>query len=196
VLKVLIPLANSREFRIFASQFKKISNMKRVDFGTRDYSYPTPKEPKKKVFTSTKMADIFYEVQDEYWLDDETYVIIFQDMKDVDGDTFHLEVEYHVDEERVTYTRVYEYENVEASAFVSPCFKKQMEDYILHKAEVISDDEMLVTKEIGVELKLAVPKSMTVGEFQEWLKESFIEVNRLRVNDKVKVLQINNKGSK
>ena len=44
--------------------------MKRVDFGKRDYSYPTPKEPKKKVFTSTKMADIFYEVQDEYWLDD------------------------------------------------------------------------------------------------------------------------------
>ena len=176
--------------------------MKRVDFGTRDYSYLTPKEPKKKVFTSTKMADIFYEVQDEYWLDDETYVIIFQDMTDEDGDVFHLEVEYHVDEERVTYTRVYEYENVEASAFVSPCFKKQIEDYILHKAEVISDDEMLVTKEIGIELKLAVPKSMTVGEFREWLKESFIEVNRLVPTDKeelinkVKVLQINNKGSK
>jgi hypothetical protein len=176
--------------------------MKRVDFGTRDYSYPTPKEPKKKVFTSTKMADIFYEVQDEYWLDDDTYVIVFQDMKDVDGDTFHLEVEYHADEERVTYTRVYEYENVEASAFVSPCFKKQMEEYILQKAGVISEDEMLVTKEISVELTLAVPKSMTMGEFQEWLKESFIEVNRLVPTDKeklinrVKVLQINNKGSK
>lgn len=176
--------------------------MKRVDFGKRDYSYPTPKEPKKKVFTSTKMADIFYEVQDEYWLDDDTYVIIFQDMVDVDGDTFHLEVEYHVDEERVTYTRVYEYENVEASAFVSPCFKKQIEEYILQKAGVISEDEMLVTKEISVELTLAVPKSMTMGEFQEWLKESFIEVNRLTPTDKekffnkVKVLQINNKGSK
>ena len=160
--------------------------MKRVDFGTRDYSYPTIKEPKKKVFTSTKMADIFYEVQDEY----------------CDGDTFHLEVEYHADEERVTYTRVYEYENVEASAFVSPCFKKQMEEYILQKVGVISEDEMLVTKEISVELTLAVPKSMTMGEFQEWLKESFIEVNRLTPTDKekffnkVKVLQINNKGSK
>ena len=102
----------------------------------------------------------------------------------------------------MTYTRVYEYVNVEASAFVSPCFKKQIEDYILHKAEVISDDEMLVTKEIGVELKLAVPKSMTVGELQEWFKESFIEINRLVPTDKekffnkVKVLQINNKGSK
>lgn len=61
---------------------------------------------------------------------------------------------------------------------------------------------MLVTKEISVELTLAVPKSMTMGEFQEWLKESFIEVNRLTPTDKekffnkVKVLQINNKGSK
>jgi hypothetical protein len=199
---MLIPLANSREFRIFASQFKKISNMKRVDFGTRDCSYPTLKEPKKKVFTSTKMADIFYEVQDEYWLDNDTYVIIFQDMVDVDGDTFHLEVEYHKDEERVTYTRVYEYENVEASDLVSPCFKKPIEEYILQKAGVISDDEFIITKEISVELKLAVPKGMTIGEFQEWLKESSIEVNRLVATDKeklinkVKVLEIHNKGSK
>lgn len=156
----------------------------------------------KKVFTSKFSLDTFYEVQDEYWLDYDTYVIIFQDMVDVDGDTFHLEVEYHADEERVTYTRVYEYENVEASAFVSPCFKKPIEEYILQKAGVISENEMLVTKEISVELTLAVPKSMTMGEFQEWLKESFIEVNRLTPTDKekffnkVKVLQINNKGSK
>ncbi len=155
-----------------------------------------------KKFTSKFFLDTFYEVLDEYWLDDDTYVIIFQDMVDVDGDTFHLEVEYHADEERVTYTRVYEHENVEASAFVSPCFKKPIEEYILQKAGVISEDEMLVTKEISVELTLAVPKSMTMGEFQEWLKESFIEVNRLTPTDKekffnkVKVLQINNKGSK
>ena len=172
--------------------------MKRVDFG-KGYR---PSTPKKKVFTSTKMADIFYEVQDEYWLDDETYVIIFQDMVDADGDTFHLEVEYHTDEERVTYTRVYEYENVGASDLVSPCFKKLIEEYILQKVGVISDDEFIITKEISVELKLAVPKSMTMGEFQEWLKESFIEVNRLtptnkeKFFNKVKVLQINNKGSK
>jgi len=175
--------------------------MKRVDFGKRDYSYPTPKEPKKKVFTSTKMANIFYEVQDEYWLDDDTYVIIFQDMVDADGDTYHLEVEYHEDEERITYTCVYENENVH-DMLLSYVFKKQIEEYILQKVGVISDDEMLVTKEISVELKLVVPKSMTMGEFQEWLKESFIEVNRLTPTDKekffnkVKVLEINNKGSK
>ena len=175
--------------------------MKRVDFGTRDYSYPTPKEPKKKVFTSKFFIDLFYEVQDEYWLDEDTYVIIFQDMTDKDGDTYHLEVEYHKDEERITYTRVYEYENVH-DMLPSHVFKKQIDEYILQQVGVISEKEMLVTKEISVELTLAVPKSMTMGEFQEWLKESFIEVNRLTPTDKekffnkVKVLQINNKGSK
>ena len=176
--------------------------MKRIDFGTRDCSYPTPKEPKKKVFTSKFFLDTFYEVQDEYWLDEDTYVIIFQDMTDKDGDTYHLEVEYHKDEERITYIRVYEYENVEASALVCHCFKKQMEEYILQKVGVISDDEFIIAKEISVELKLAVPKGMTIGELQEWLKESSIEVNRLVATDKqklinkVKVLEIHNKGSK
>ena len=72
-----------------------------------------------KKFTSKFFLDTFYEVIDEYWLDEDTYVIIFQDMEDKDGDIFHLEVEYHKDEERITYTRVYEFENVEASLFVS-----------------------------------------------------------------------------
>lgn len=157
---------------------------------------------KKVIFTSKTIAEIFYEIVGEFWLDNDTYVINFQDMVDVDGDTFYLEVEYHKDEGRITYTRVYKHEVVDGTAFVSPCFKKQIEEYILQKAGVISEDEMLVTKEISVELTLAVPKSMKMGEFQEWLKESFIEVNRLTPTDKekffnkVKVLQINNKGSK
>lgn len=149
----------------------------------------------KKVFKSKFFIDLFYEVMDEYWLDEDTYLIIFQDMTDSDGDTYHLEVEYHKDEEKITYTRVYGYESVRG-VLPSHVFKKQIDEYILQQVGVISDGEMLVTKEISVELTLAVPKSMTMGEFQEWLKESFIDVNRLRVNDKVKVLQINNKGSK
>ena len=70
---------------------------------------------KRKKFTNKNYPEIVYEVVEEFWLDDETYVIVFKEMKDVDGDVFHLEVEYHKDENRVTYTRVYDYENVEAS---------------------------------------------------------------------------------
>jgi hypothetical protein len=113
-----------------------------------------------------------------------------------------LEAEYHKDEDNIVFTRCYEDEVIDANDFVSPCFKKQIEEYILQKAEVISEDEFIITKEISVELKLAVPKGMTIGEFQEWLKESSIEVNRLVATDKqklinkVKVLEIHNKGSK
>ena len=45
-----------------------------------------------KKFTSTKIPEIVYEVVGEYWIDKDTYVIIFKEMKDVDGDTYHLEV--------------------------------------------------------------------------------------------------------
>ena len=79
-----------------------------------------------KKFTSKKALEVVYEILGEEWLDDDTYVVVFNDMIDVDGDTYHLEVEYHKDEKRITYTRVYDYENVEASNLVSPCFKNQI----------------------------------------------------------------------
>ena len=154
----------------------------------------------KKVFTSKFFLDTFYEVMDEYWLDDDTYVIVFQDMVDKDGDTFHLEVEYHKDEECITYTRVYDHENVGASHLVSDCFKKQINEYILQQVGMLRKDSMLVKRTIGVELTLDVPQNMSVGEFQEWLKTATIEVNRLvptkleKLASKVKVLGIENLG--
>lgn len=155
-----------------------------------------------KKFTSKFFLDTFYKVIDEFWLGKNTYVIVFQDMIDADGDTFHLEVEYHKDEERITYTRVYKFENVEASQFVSPCFKKQIDEYILQQVGVLDKDSFLNIQSIEVELTLGVPKDMTIGEFQEWLKESSIEVNRLvptakeKLFNKVKIISINNKGKK
>ena len=46
----------------------------------------------KKVFTSKLFKDLFYEVLEEMWIDDDTYVMVFQDMVDKDGDKYHLEV--------------------------------------------------------------------------------------------------------
>jgi hypothetical protein len=146
----------------------------------------------KKVFKSKFFIDLFYEVMDEYWLDDDTYVIIFQNMVDVDGDTYHLEVEYHKDEERITYTRVYEYENVH-DMLPSYVFKKQIDEYILQQVGVLRTDSFLNTQTIEVELRLDVPKDMTMGEFDQWLKDLAIEVKSPQA-DRVRVLGINNKG--
>ena len=149
-----------------------------------------------KKFTSKFFLDTFYEVMDEYWLDDDTYVIVFQDMEDKDGDIFHLEAEYHKDEERITYTRVYEYENVEASRFVSHVFKKQIDEYILQQVGVLDKDSFFNTQKVEVELKLGVPKDMTVGELHEFLdmvKEELAEYATTLYWDKkkVKVIKLN-----
>lgn len=152
----------------------------------------------KKVFKSKFFLDLFYEVMDEYWLDEDTYVIIFQDMTDSDGDTYHLEVEYHKDEEEITYTRVYEFENVH-DMLPSHVFKKQIDEYILQQVGVIGENDTLIDTTIEVKLRLAVPLDMKVSEYEEYLDSLFIEINRLVLTDKeelidkVKVLRIEKK---
>ena len=147
----------------------------------------------KKKFTNKNYPEIVYEVVGEGWIDDETYVIVFNEMTDVDGDVFHLEVEFHKDENRVTYTRVYDYENVEASCFVTPCFKRQMEEYILKQVGVLDKDTFFNTQKVEVELKLGVPKDMTIGELHEFLdmvKEELAEYATTLYWDKKKVKMI------
>ncbi len=146
----------------------------------------------KKVFTSKSIPTIFYEVQDEHWLDDDTYVIIFQDMVDADGDTFHLEVEYHADEKRVTYTHVYEYENVEASAIVSPCFKKQIDEYILQQVGVIGKNDTIVSATIEVKFEVVLPLESQVNDYKSFLKmaeSELTEYAKTLYYDKIKALK-------
>ena len=150
----------------------------------------------KKKFTSKNYPEIVYEVVYEGWIDDETYVIVFNQMTDVDGDTYHLEVEFHKDENRVTYTRVYDYENVEASCFVTPCFKRQMEEYILKQVGVLDKDTFFNTQKVEIELKLGVPNDMTTGELHEFLdmvKEELAEYATTLYwgKKKVKVIKLN-----
>ena len=145
-----------------------------------------------KKFTSKNIPEIIYEVVGENWLDKDTYVVVFKEMKDVDGDTYHLEVEYHKDEKRITYTRVYDYENVEASMFVSPCFKKQIEEYVLQQVGVLREGSFLNTQNVSLELKLDIPKDTTIGELREFLNSlKFEAVHTMTPRDeKIKVLSI------
>ena len=145
-----------------------------------------------KKFTDKKCPEIVYEIIDEKWLDENTYVIVFAEMKDALGDTYHLEVEYHKDENRVTYTRVYDYENVEASMFVSPCFKKQIEEYVLQQVGVLREGSFLNTQNVSLELELDIPKDTTIGELREFLNSlKFEAVHTMTPKDeKIKVLSI------
>ena len=153
---------------------------------------------KKKKFTSASMPEIFYEVVGEGWLDKDTYVIVFQDMADVDGDVFHLEVEYHKDEDGITYTRVYDHENVGASHLVSVCFKKQINEYILQQVGVLRKGSVFVTKEISVELVMDVPQDTRMGEFQDFLQDLKVDIvgSKFPRDEKIKILKVTNKGIK
>lgn len=147
----------------------------------------------KKKFINKNIPEVSYEIVGEGWLDKNTYVIVFAEMTDVDSDVYHLEVEYHKDEEKVTYTRVYDYENVEASQFVSPCFKKQIEEYTLRQVGKLREDSMLTKQKVEVELTLDVPLDMTIGEFEKWLKNE-LKVNVITpLDSKVEILKIEKK---
>ena len=145
-----------------------------------------------KKFVNKNIPEVVYEVVGEGWLDKNTYVIVFAEMTDVDGDTYHLEVEYHKDEKRITYTRVYDYENVEASMFVSPCFKKQIEEYVLQQVGVLREGSFLNTQNVSLKLELDIPKDTTIGELREFLNSlKFEAVHTMTPRDeKVKVLSI------
>lgn len=145
-----------------------------------------------KKFVNKNIPEVVYEIVGEGWLDKNTYVIVFAEMTDVDGDTYHLEVEYHKDEKRITYTRVYDYENVEASMFVSPCFKKQIEEYVLQQVGVLREGSFLNTQNVSLKLELDIPKDATIGELREFLNSlKFEAVHTMTPRDeKIKVLSI------
>lgn len=148
-----------------------------------------------KQFISSSIRDIFYQIVGEGWIDNSTFVVAFQNMIDRDGDTFHIETEYHKDTDEITFTRVYDDETLDGSAFVSPCFKRQIEEYIFSEIGLLREDSFLTTQNIVVELKLDVPKNMSIGDFNQWLSDIAIEVKSPNA-EKVRVLGVTNKGRK
>ena len=150
---------------------------------------------KKKVFTHKDLPEVFYQVIDEMWLDKTTFVVVFQEMMDLNHDMFHIEAEYHKDTNEITFTRVDDYDTVNASTLVSPCFKKQIEEYILRQVNVLREDDYLATTQVAVELKVAIPLDMSVGEVKQWVSDLSIEVKSPNT-DKVRVLSVVNQGKR
>lgn len=147
----------------------------------------------KKKFTSKSIPEIVYEVIAEGWLDKDTYFIDFDNMTDVDGDTYYLEVEYHKDEDEIVYTRCYDDEVMDGTMYVSPCFKKQIEEYILQQVGKLRKGSAISKRKVEVELTLDVPLDMTVGEFESWLKNELKVSVMAPLDSKVEILKIEKK---
>jgi hypothetical protein len=117
--------------------------------------------------------------------------MVFQDMYDADGDKYHLEVEYHEDEDRVTFTRVYEHDTIDANYMITHVFKAQIEEYILQKVGVVKG--ILNKQKIAVKLTLDIDPKMSIGEIHEWLRS--LEINVTTHNDdKAHVIKVENLG--
>ncbi len=145
-----------------------------------------------KKFTSKKAPEVVYEVVDEKWLDNDTYVVVFNDMKDADGLTYHLEVEYHKDEDKITYTRVYSFDIVEAYQFVSPYFRKQIKEYVLQQVGVLRKGSFVTEEPVSIWLKLDVPQDTSVGGLREFLNSLKFEVVYTKTprEEKIRVISI------
>jgi len=145
-----------------------------------------------KKFTSNKVPEVFYEVVGEKWMDKNTYLVVFQTMTDEYGEHFHLEAEYHKDDCKIYYSRCYEYEVSDGRKFVSQCFKKQIEEYILQQVGVLREGSFATEQETVVWLKLDVPNGTSVEELREFLNSLKFEVVHTKTprDEKIKVLSI------
>lgn len=148
---------------------------------------------KRKKFTSNSIKEIVYEVVGEGWMDKNTYLVVFQTMTDMDGDDFHMEAEYHKDENEIFYTRCYDDEVIDGTMYVSPCFKKQIEEYILQQVGKLRKGSAISKQKVEIELTLDVPLDMTVGEFEKWLKDELKVSVMTPLDSKVEILKIEKK---
>jgi hypothetical protein len=146
-----------------------------------------------KKFTSNSIKEIVYEVVGEGWMDKDTYLVVFQTMTDIDGDDFHMEAEYHKGENEIFYTRCYDEEVIDGTMYVSPCFKKQIEEYILKQVGRLREGSFISKQKVEIELTLDVPLDMIVGEFKKWLKDELKVSVMTPIDSKVEILKIEKK---
>jgi len=127
----------------------------------------------KKAFYN-KLSGTRYEIVDSAWIDKDTFVIVFQDMKDIDGDTFHFEAEYHKDEQKVTFCLVYENQVLSGEDCIPTSIKREIEEYMLKQLDVVKG--MLIKHNITLELSLDIDENLTMDELRAYLNTLDIDV--------------------
>lgn len=139
----------------------------------------------KKAFYN-KLSSTRYEIVDSAWIDKDTFVIVFQDMKDMDGDTFHFEAEYHKDEQKVTFVLVYENQVLSGEDCIPTSIKREIEEYMLKQIDVVKG--MLIKRNITLELSLDIDENMTMDELRTYLNT--LDINVKGYGDKVKCIGV------
>lgn len=114
-----------------------------------------------------------YNVVEEKNLDKDTYLMVFDNKVDKDGDVYHLEVEYHIDEKAFAYVNVYEHQVMPSTIPLS--VKRKIEGYVLRKLGIIKNT--LTTHYYTIAVEIDVDDDATIGELESFLDEINVEVN-------------------
>lgn len=90
-----------------------------------------------------------FKIEDEYWLDSDTFVVITDDHIDKEGISFNFEIEYHADEGNIIVLAVYDEEVIEIaeSSFEDNvmCYNGTDTDY-LTKEDIELFNEYILNK--------------------------------------------------
>ena len=130
-------------------------------------------------------------VIDEKWLDKDTYVVVFDDKKDLMGDVYHLEVEYHADEKKFVFSQVYENEVLDANALMIG-IKKQIKEYILQQLGILRNGSILQNQSLTINIELDIPQDVTIGELHEFIESLKVEIVHTKTprDEKIKILSV------
>ena len=134
-----------------------------------------------------KSFGVCYNVVDSYYIDNDTYVVIFEDFVDEDGDKYHLEVEYHFDEKRFTYTNCWEHGTMVAN--VPEKIRNEIESEIRKYIGLVSGVEIREVKKFRVEFVLEVDPDATVSDVRSYLDGVVVTVTPPPDNEKIRLIQ-------
>lgn len=78
-----------------------------------------------------------FNIEDKYWLDSDTFVVITDDHIDKEGISFNFEIEYHEDEKTFVFLAVYDEEIIEIAIY-----KDELRSYKEEYSNIISKDDI------------------------------------------------------
>lgn len=139
----------------------------------------------------------------EKWVDEKTYIVIFNYMQDSsNGEIYHFEVEYCKDNDNLTFFCTYKNERIPLSmAHISiksllMRAKRQIREYVLRQVGVVRENSILQRHCINVTLELDIPQDLSINEVKEYLNSLKVEIVHTMSprDEKIKIISVTNDG--
>ena len=126
-----------------------------------------------------------FTIEDWKWLDDDTLVLTTKPFFEGTEDENHLEVEYHRDEHKFTFTQVYNYETMEYN--LRENVKRKFIDFMCRNCGITKN--IPIKQTISIDIWLDVDDNAKVGDVQDFIKK--VGTNVIPpINEMIKVFYV------